>query len=213
MKKFYSIKSALAVACALLANVAAGQSLMVTSNGEEVENGAVIELPYELEANEYPEFDLYDYTYTWDPQIEVASDEENTKLTITVSSEKNDDDFQLCWPGNCIPRKTGESVSSTGKIGPEWQLVNLHKAVSFDKKGEVPEVAPVVKITFETASETMEITVKCLLTDSNAVDENFAESNEPASYYTLDGVKIENPTQKGMYIIRKGGKAKVFLKK
>ncbi len=211
MKNIYSIKSALAVACALLANVAVGQSLIVTSNGEEVENGAVIEIPYEFE--DYSEQGLAYFVYTWDPHLAVATEDGPLKLTATVTSIDNTEGFQICWPMGCEQVDPGKSASSSGTIDAEASDLQIHKEFSVYDTPVKPTEGGEVKVTLECSEITFEVTLKCLLTDSNAVGENFAESNEPASYYTLDGVKIENPTQKGMYIMRKGGKAKVFLKK
>ncbi len=213
MKKIYSIKSALAVAFALMANAALGQSLYVTSNGEEVSNNDVIEVPYVCEDYSYPEYGMYYYQYKWDPCLEVATEEDSADLTVTVTSIDNTAGFQICWPMECRQVNAGQSVTVNGKIDPEPANLQIHKEASFEEQGATPTEGGEVKVTLKSGAETIELTVKCLLSDGNAVGETLAESNEPASYYTLDGVKVENPTQKGMYIMRKGGKAKVFLKK
>lgn len=213
MKKIYFFKSALAGAFALLANVAAGQSLFVTSNGVEVSNNDVIEVPYVLEDYSMPEMGFYAYQYKWDPCLEVATEEDSANLTVTVTSLNNTDGFQICWPQQCRQIMPGESVTSSGNIDPEPSNLEIHKEITLVESGAKPTEGGEVRVTLESGDEVLELTIKCLLSDTNGVGENLAESNEATSYYTLDGIKVENPTQKGMYIMRKGGNAKVFLKK
>lgn len=205
MKKIYMIKTMAVCALALLANTVFAQNLQVTSNGNPVSNGDVIELPYEFEDYSIPGV-LEFYEYKWDPQIEVASSEDNTSLTITLSSSENNDGFELCWPGACVPRGEGESVSSTGIIGPELEYVSIHKSESFSTKDEVPTDAPTINIFFKTSSETLEMTVKCLLSDGNAVGENFADTIATPEYFTIQGVKIAAPQKGQLCIERKGSK-------
>lgn len=214
MKKIYAIKSAFAMGLALMANVAFGQTLKVTSNGNPVSNGDVLEVAYEFEDLAMPEYGIDYYgIFTWDPHLEVASEDGPANLLATVTSLDNTSGFQICWPMGCKQVDAGKSASSSGQIDAKASDLQIHKEISSYDPNEKPTDGGSVRVTLECGDETFEVTVKCLLEDVNAVGENMAESNEPVSYYTLDGVKVENPTQKGMYIMRQGGKAKVFLKK
>lgn len=205
MKKIYLIKTIAVCALAMLANTAIAQNLQVTSNGNPVSNGDVIELPYELEDYSIPGLiELYDYE--WNPNIEVASSEENTPLTITISSSDNKDGFELCWPMQCVDRNEGESVSSSGIIGPQFEYVFIHKSEAFDNKDEVPTVAPIINITFTTSSETLEITVKCLLQGENSVGENLSDITAVSEYYTIQGIRVMEPQKGQLLIERKGSK-------
>lgn len=205
MKQIYKIKSIAVCALAILANTAVAQNLQVTSNGNPVSNGDVIELPYEFEDYSVPGIIEW-YEYEWNPRLEVASAEEDTPLTITLSSSENNDGFELCWPSACVPRGEGESVSASGVIGPQFGYVNIHKALSYNSKDQVPTEASVVNISFKTPDETLEMTVKCLLQDENAVGENFADITAEPEYYTIQGLRVAEPQKGQLLIVRKGSK-------
>lgn len=205
MKKFYKIKFIAVCALSFFSSIAVAQNLEVTSNGNPVSNGDVIELPYVFEDYSVPGM-LEFYECQWDPQIYVASSVENTNLTITLSSSENNDGFQLCWPMICADRPVGESVSASGTIGTKPEYVSIHKSVELNSKDEKPTEAPTINISFKTASESLEITVKCLLQDANAVEENISDLTAKKEYYTIQGVRVMEPQKGQIYIERKGSK-------
>ena len=211
MKKIYNIKSLSLVAFALMANVAVGQNLMVTSDGQPVENGAVIQLPYEFEDNSWPEYDLYSYSYLWDPNIEVSTVEGEEDITVTVESLDNTEGYQLCWPQICQFAKPNAPVSSRGTVSMTPTYLSIHQGVTFDKEGEVPSESDLasIKVTIAGNTETIEVIVKSILADKNGVEGVVDDSNATTLYYTLDGIQVEKPT-KGIYVVRKGGKAKLI---
>lgn len=214
MKKFYTIKTLAVVACAFMANVAFGQNLKVTADGKPVANGDVIEVPYDYEEESYPEFGIFSYSYRWDPHLEVSTTAGTAQLEVTVTSLDNTAGFQICWPMTCLFIEPNGFKTSSGTINTNPQDLQIHKEIVFDEEGAVPTEADggSIKVTMKSGAETVEVTAKCVLEDRNGVGENFAESNEPTVYYTLEGLKVENP-EKGIFVARKGGKAKLVYKK
>ena len=212
MKKFDKIKSVALVAMALMANVAVGQNLKVTSNGEPVENGAEINLPYVVEDYSVPGIIDEYFVYTWDPHIEASLAEGIEEMTVTVTSLDNSSGFQICWPSACQQVNPGESTSARGTVNDEPADLQIHKSQDSYSADVKPTEGGKIKVTIQTESESLELTVNCLLESENAVGENFVDVDENASYYTLEGIKVENPG-KGVYIVRKGGAAKLIYKK
>lgn len=202
----FKTRSIAMMAFAMIANIAFGQNLKVTSNGTPVSNNDVIEIPYVYEDYSYPELDMYLYEYMWEPNLAVSVSSGSETLTITVSSADNNDGFMLCWPGSCVDRKPGDSVSSTGTVNTEPQHVDLHKDESFTSKDQVPTETTVIKVNFATSTENMEITVKCLPSAENSVGENFADSNVAPEYYTIQGIRVNEPQKGQLLIERKGNK-------
>lgn len=211
MKKFDKIKSVALVALALMANVAVGQNLKVTSNGVPVENGAVIDLPYIFEDYTVPGLFEY-YIYDWNPKIEASLAEGIEEMSVTVTSLENSSGFQICWPSGCQQVNPGQSTTAKGQVNEDPADLQIHKEVGVNNANDKPTEGGKVKVTIETESETFELTVNCLLEGVNAVGENLVDKDENAVYYTLEGIKVENPG-KGVYIVRKGSTAKLVYKK
>lgn len=207
MKKFNSmkIKSIALLAFAFMANIAVGQNLKVTSNGNPVANNDVIEVAWEFEDLSLPEYEMYYYMYTWNPRLEVSTVEGSESVSVTVESIDNATDFQICWPVNCLFITSGGSVTVNGNAGTTPSDLKVHKEVSFENEEEKPTEGGSVKVTVEGASDVIEFTVKCLLEDAG-VGGNLVEGNYAPEYYTLQGVRVAEP-QKGQLVIeRKGSK-------
>lgn len=213
MKKIYKIKSLAVVACALMANVAFGQNLKLTSNGNAVANGDVIDLPYELEVDDYPEMGMTFYSAKWDPHLEVSTVEGTATMSLTVTSIDNATGFTACWPLQCKVIEPNGSLTTEGEITTTPTDLQIHKEVlDLASKDDVPTEGGTIKVTLVSGSESMEITINAILENKNGVGENIADSNVPTIYYTLEGIQVENPT-KGIYVARKGGKSKLIYKK
>lgn len=213
MKKIYKLKSLAVVALAFMANVAFGQNLKVTYEGTPVTDGQVIDLPYEVEDYSYPEFDLYVYHYEWNPHLMASVESGSENLTVTVTSVDDTEGFQICWPMNCNFVQPNSSVVVSGTIDTTPVDLQIDKVIEIYEAGVLPTAGGKVKVKFECGSETMEITINALLEEKGAgVGENLAETDGKLTYYTLDGIQVENPT-KGMYVVRNGGKSKLIYKK
>lgn len=211
MKKIYAIKSLAVAALALIANVAMGQNLKVTSNGNPVADGDVINLPYELEVEDFPEYGLTFYKAKWDPHLEASTIEGEAELTVTLTSI-DAQAFQLCWPNGCQAVGPGQSKSAYGTIDTTPQDLSIHKEKDLNSADEEPTDGGTVKVQITSGDETITVTVNALLQVDNAVGENFADINVKTVYYTLQGVKVENPGP-GIYIEKKGSKSKLVYKK
>ena len=208
MKKFYQFcfKGLAVAALAMMANVAVGQNLKVTSKGNPVANGDVIELTYVTEEMDYPDLGFYFCTFTWDPHLEVSTTAGSAQATVTVTSLENTSGFQLCWPDGCKSVNAGGSTSSSSTINATPQDLKIHKEVTIEEKGVLPTEGGSVKVKVVSGSETVEVTVKALLSGSNAVGENIADINAIPEYYTIQGIRVAEP-QKGQLVIeRKGSK-------
>lgn len=210
MKKIYAIKSLAVAALAFMANVAMGQNLKVTSNGNPVADGDVIDLPYEVEVLDFPDYGMTFYNAKWDPHFEASTIEGTAELTVTLTSI-DAQVFQLCWPNGCKDVNPGQSISSYGTIDTTPQDLSIHKVKELKSADEVPTNGGTVKVQLTSGDETITVTVNALLQVDNAVGENFADINAKTVYYTLEGIQVENPT-KGIYVARKGGKSKLIMK-
>lgn len=203
MKKIYSIKSALAVAFALLANIAVGQNLQVTADGNPVKNGDVIEVKAEVE--DYS--DLIGSLYlhcTWDPQLMVASQEGETTVNFTLTKIDDYTPFEICWPTQCIVYK-GEFATTSGTVGTTPSHIDIH--IIAEKTMQNPDVSlagGMNKVRIDSGSESLEFTLKGLPVEEAAVDGIAAEAK--AEYFTLQGVRVAEPQKGQVYIERKGGK-------
>lgn len=214
MKKIYQkkIKFLAAVAFAFLANVAVGQNFKVTYEGAPVADGDVIELPYVCEDWSMPEFDFYQYHFEWNPHLEASTMSGSANLKVTVTSVNETRGFQMCWPNNCFPVNPGTPAVSSGIINTDPVDLSIDKSVDFYEQGQVPTEGGTVNVKFECGSETMQITINALLEDKNGVSETIGDADMETSYYTLEGIKVESPS-KGLYLVKKGNKAKLMYKK
>lgn len=212
MKKIYAIKSLAVAALAFMANVAMGQNLKVTSNGNPVADGDVIDLPYEVEVFSFPDMpDYIFYKAMWDPHLEAFTIDGTESVTVTLTSIDSTKEFQLCWPDGCQLAGPNESKWSSGPIDSTPQDLKIHKEVYLDNEDSVPAAGGTVTVKVASGTESITVTINALLQVDNAVGENFADINAKTVYYTLEGIQVENPT-KGIYVARKGGKSKLIVK-
>lgn len=200
------IKTVALMAFAMLANVAVGQNLKVTSNGQPVENGAILELPYEFEDYSAPEADFYFFSYKWNPNLAVTSISGEIDVTVTLTSINETGGLSICWPMNCFDVAPGGSQSSTGSIGAIPSALQIHKENQYYEQGLGPTEVGEAKVTIQSNGETFETSLKFLLEDINGVEENFVDENTPAEYFTIQGIKVTDPQKGQLYIERKGRK-------
>lgn len=208
MKKFYmnKIKTAALMAFALLANVAVGQNFTVTSNGNPVENGAIIALQYEFEDYSAPEHEVYTYAYAWYPNLKVASTDGEVNVTVTVTSINDTNNIQICWPMQCHFVAPGTSQTETGTIDTTPSDLQIHKEDYYYEQGGAPTQVGEAKVTILSDTQSFECTLKFLLEDINGVEENFVDENAPAEYFTIQGIRVAEPQKGQLYIERKGSK-------
>lgn len=204
------IKCVLVVALAVISNVALAQGIKVTSKGNAVNNNDVVETPCDVE--DYTEYGAGCF-YRWDPEIEVSSEAGDMTITVTMTAGENTYGTQLCWPMNCQAPEPGKSVSSTGTIGTTPSNLQIHRefipSEEYENE-EKPTKVKDIKVKIDYASTSMEFTVKFMLPDDNAVSEISNDGNAAPEYYSIDGTKVENPSN-GLYIVKKGNKAKLEI--
>lgn len=204
------IKCVLVVALAVISNVAMAQGIKVTSKGNEVNNNDVVETPCDVE--DYTEYGA-GYVYSWYPEIEVSSEAGDMSISVTLTAGEGTYGTQLCWPMNCQAPEPGKSVTSTGTIGTTPSNLQIHRefipSEEYENE-EKPTKVKDIKVKIDYASTSMEFTVKFMLPDDNAVSEISNDGNTAPEYYSIDGTKVENPS-KGLYIVKKGNKAKLEI--
>lgn len=208
MKKIYqfSFKGLAVAALAMMANVAVGQNLKVTSNGNPVADGDVIEVKCEPE--DFSE--IFGYFYLncrWDPNLEVASESGDETLYVTVSKVDDLPTFEICWPSQCINMGSDGKAVTSGTIGSTPSKVDIHVVEDIeDENATALNGGAMSKVNLRCASESLEFTLKALPVDINAVEETFADINVRPEYYTIQGIRVVEP-QKGQLVIeRKGSK-------
>ncbi|MDE6697055.1 MAG: hypothetical protein K2K25_09245 [Muribaculaceae bacterium] len=204
------IKWALVVALAVISNAAMAQDIKVTSKGNAVANNQVVETPCDVE--DYTEYGAGCF-YRWDPEIEVSTESGEMPITVTLTAGENTYGTQLCWPMNCQAPEPGKSVTSTGTIGTTPSNLQIHRdflpSEEFENE-EKPTKVKDIKVKIDYASKSFEFTVKFMLPENTAVYEISNDSNAIPVYYSIDGTKVENPG-KGLFIVKKGNKAKLEL--
>ena len=189
---------------------AAAQTLKVTVDGQEVQNGQTIDL-HCLNVNvddSWPGYVFYDCQF--EPQVCVTSD---TDVTINAQVENTSGLtyplVQFCWPSGCeeVPAGTSTSHVSELKAGKETNM--LIESSLFQ---DLPQEKMVLSFTFRlatTAVYTFAVNVNMIydpLTDA-AVDGISADENLPVEYYDLLGRRLENPAKGQIVIERQGAKS------
>lgn len=212
MRKFYSLKSIAVCTLALLSNVAVAQNLIVTSHGNPVSDGDVIEVPCDIIDYSQPPVLDFCYHYQWNPLLEASTSKGSETLQVTVTNSGNTKGFQICWPNACQSITPGASVSTSGLIDTKPADLQIERELDAYKVEDVPTEGGEITVKLETSSETIEFKVVCLVPEDDAVEENLASINEKTTYFTLEGIQVENPS-KGIYIVKKGSKAKLMYKK
>lgn len=205
---FLLIKSILILTGLLISEVAFSQNLILTSNGEPVENKSSIEVFYTVDDWTSIGFDMWEYN--WNPHLELSTVSGSEDVRITVSADETTDYFSLCWPTSCqmvLPDKPLTVEGTVTTLPSDLQLHGSMKAYS-------SEVKPVdnghIDVKIESATETIEVSIVCLPNDSNGVNENYSDLAENPEYYTLNGYKVSTPG-KGLYIVKIGNSLKKVL--
>ena len=99
------------------------------------------------------------------------------------------------------------------EVNPDWKEVKL--PVSLDGKSETIRVrldaihhyGPITNVYFDN--------IKVAATDQSAIRDTLADGTDdaPATYYNIQGIRIDNPSTPGIYIVKKGNAtSKVLVK-
>ena len=200
-------------ALALGALTANSQNVTVTVEGNEIENGAVVD-SYRLD----PVLILFD-SYKLDPEVKAVFDTD-CDVTINVYNKTTDlpQNIQFCWPTQCAFIGPGEKGTQYGeaKAGEEQSLaidVTLAPYVGFEfNKEETYTFATTVEIIGGSA-EPFVFDLNMIYDPAYDAVESVYDNSVDATpvFFDLGGRKINNP-EKGIYIMQKGNKvSKIVL--
>lgn len=189
---------------------AAAQTLKVTVDGQEVQNGQTVDL-HCLNVSiddSWPGYVFYDCQF--EPQVCVTSDKDVTiNAQVENTSGLTYPMVQFCWPDGCeeVPAGTSTSHVSALEAGKETNM--LIESSLFQ---DLPQEKMVLSFTFRlatTAVYTFAVNVNMIydpLTDA-AVDGISADENLPVEYYDLLGRRLQNPAKGQIVIERQGAKS------
>ncbi len=206
MKKFYKtkFKSVAALSLALLANVAFAQDLKVTSNGNPVSNGDIIDVECVFE-DYTQDFGFFYLNCVWDPNLEVSTSEGSTTLNVTLSKVDNLPSFEICWPDQCINFGPDGTAKTSGTISTTPETVDIHIIEQVTDENDSSLGGGMSKVYLTSSAGALEFTLKALPVSLGSVGENIAD-NKVSEYYTIQGVRVAEPQKGQLYIVRKGSK-------
>ncbi|MDE6668421.1 MAG: hypothetical protein K2K26_01915 [Muribaculaceae bacterium] len=199
MKKF-----TLMAAFAAMTLGAAAQNVAVTSSVTEgdIENGATVIVPWEIG------FEMEGMTmFEWNPHFTVRSlSGMNEEITVYATSSIT---AQLCWPSNCQAIMGGNEVNATGTVNGTGSDLQFDRSDWDYEGGSTPSEANsgtgCLRIVDSDNNEIV-INVEWSLEKEGSGVENIAtDINAPVEYYSLTGVRVNNPG-KGIYIVKRGNK-------
>ena len=185
------------------------QSFTVYSYGEQVTDGATINLKGELTEQKFEE-NGYTFTYAnciWDPELEVKATE---SVMGTVELFAEGEGWAICWPEQCKPVSAGKSLSVSGLFNSLGANLQIHcELTAYDEELVIPENNS-AKVVITVGDESMTLT---LATDkpSAGVEKIEGAASAPV-YYNLQGQKVDNPNN-GVFIrVINGKSSKVMVK-
>lgn len=178
--------------------------IKVTSNGKSVSNGDIIQVAYEVMADDsYSE-------YLWNPQIFISSSEDD--IWVDLFAYSDDSDFTICWPNVCRAVMPGMSNYFTGVISEIPSDMQIHRS-QFLSNELSPDREAQLKITiYDDDGNPFEFIVKCLSVSSAVEPVDSGSHDASVEWYGLDGRRIDNPKQ-GIYIrIGEDGSVKKIIR-
>lgn len=185
------------------------QSFTVYSHGEQVTDGATINVKGELKEEKF-EDNGYSFIYReckWDPELVVKSSESVMgSVEITPSGEG----WSICWPEQCKPVGAGKTRTESGLFSATGSELQIHcELVAYDEEIAVPENNSAT-IVISVGDEKVTLT---LVNDNPSASVNKIEGSAKAAvYYNLQGQKVDNP-KNGVFIrVINGKSSKVMLK-
>ena len=199
------------------------QTLTVSVDGKQIENGATV-TSYEYEAHGTND----DYSFQLCPLV-LATSSIDDMLRVTVQNTTTDineeftaeyeanffgDDpyrVQFCWPELCTPPfGPGQSQMAMGRVGANaFQNLMIESISISTQPYDGFTVTCYVTITPANSDNAFSFTLN-MVYDGAGVDGVSADEATPV-YYNLNGVKVSNPDH-GIFIKKQGAKVtKVIL--
>lgn len=199
MKKF-----TLMAAFAAMTLGAAAQNVAVTSSVTEgdIENGATVTVPWEIG------FEMEGMTmFEWNPHFTARSlSGMSEEITVYATSSVT---AQLCWPSNCQAIMGGNEVNATGTVNGTGSDLQFDRSDWDYEGGSTPSEANAgtgcLRIVDSDNNEIVINIVWSLEKEDVGVENIATDINAPAEYYSLTGVRVNNPS-KGIYIVKRGNK-------
>ena len=197
------IKGIPVVASLFIAQNVSSGNLVLTSAGEAVNDGDVIEIGYTLE--DYSSYGIDMFVYNWNPHLELATAGVNRSVTVTVTADERTDYFSLCWPMSCQMVRPGQPLEVTGDVSGQPADLQLHGSMTTYSAEDKPAEIGSVKVRIDSGDETLECEVRCMPIDVNGVEDVMADSNDydDIEYYMLTGTRVLRPCG-GLYIVKRG---------
>ncbi len=210
MKKFYSL-----LALVLCSLTAGAQTLQFLVKGEPVENGARIDIaPYLDTDNPFaPEYN---------PELTVKSTVSGAaEATVVFTSgeclpalDENTLEtggkliLKFCsFDGSCINCYVGDTKTKSGTLtaGEEAKMeIELAIQLGFDQAFDGLTTSADFTVSCKQGSE--EVSVSFYLGDNAGLSSVTADTNAAKEYFDLQGRKVLNPANGGLYIVRQGSK-------
>lgn len=192
-------------------------SATIAPNGE-AENG---EVPFEVKVDY--EFILdyeADWTVTIDPSkqtIKFATEDARPEVDIYLRGGMNGWGADEAWKLTSIDGNVYTLANVSIEVGTEfkiadasWGTVNYgsNEAITPDTTVTLIYNAGNCRLTQSVENATVEfnLTNKTLLISTGSGIEFISSDNASAVYYNLQGVKVANPTEGNIYIVKKGTK-------
>ena len=198
MKKF-----TLMAAFAAMTLGAAAQNVAVTSSVTEgdIANGATVDVPWQIG------FEMEGMTmFEWNPHFTVRSlSGMSEEITVYATSSIT---AQLCWPSNCQAIMGDNEVNATGTVDGNGSDLQFDRSDWDYEGGSTPSEANAgtgcLRI-IDSDNNEIVINVVWSLGSGSGVQTIDTDIDAPAEYYSLTGVRVNNPS-KGIYIVKRGNK-------
>lgn len=201
MKKIFTLS---AVCMILGAASAQAQSFTVYSHGEEVADGATINVKGEITETDYGAF-LY-RSCLWDPELVVKA---TGSVKGSVELSPAGDGWTICWPEQCKSVAAGKSRTEEGIFTAGGANLQIHNQIeSYDEELQIPE-SNSAKVVITAGDQTVTLTLVNEAPEASV--DNIAASTSAPVYYNLQGQKVANP-EHGVFIRIAGGKATKVVK-
>ena len=180
-------------------------TVTVGANNDPVSNGSVIAI-----SDAETEW-IEDGELTFQPNVKVTVSDD-AELAVTLQNTGTYD-LQFCWPSNCKFVRPGDSVTNmsdvTGGVANNMQIhcdvYGIEDPASISAENPVQTEGKLTIIVDGDDENAFEFTLQMIYpAEANSVDEIAVENAAP-EYYSLQGVRVANPTP-GIYVCKKGNK-------
>lgn len=187
MKKFYILLLAGLTLCG-----SGFARVNITSHGNPVENGSVIDV--ECLVEEYEQF-----YYTWDPELYISST--SADETVSVTLETASDNLSICWPMLCVDVPANKSFTVEGVATSTPKNMLVHFIYQFPEPHDFGAQLPTAEVKVKgSGSDLLAFTIRGLAPEDAGTSAVDADACKVAAVYDLLG-RPSSLTAKGMKIV------------